>query len=98
MGPEQLAELLCPLVERFGPEGSYAGLLEAGIATRRGIMCAHREAAYPSDSWRSAGALQASEKAQDECILLPLYHQLKQEEQQLIVDQLRAVLKAQCTA
>jgi dTDP-4-amino-4,6-dideoxygalactose transaminase len=73
-------------------------LLEAGIATRRGIMCAHREAAYPSDSWRSAGALQASEKAQDECILLPLYHQLKQEEQQLIVDQLRAVLKAQCTA
>ena len=73
-------------------------LLEAGIATRRGIMCAHREAAYPNDSWRSSGALQVSEKAQDECILLPLYHQLKQEEQQLIADQLRAVLKAQCTA
>ena len=46
-------------------------LLERGIATRRGIMCAHREAAYPKDSWRSAGMLTASEKAQGECILLP---------------------------
>jgi perosamine synthetase len=76
--------------------GVMQALLERGIASRRGIMCAHREPAYPEDSWRSAGTLEASEKAQDECVLLPLYHQLGQEEQQLIADQLRAVLKAQC--
>ena len=73
-------------------------LLERGIATRRGIMCAHREAAYPKDTWGSAGTLAASEKAQDECILLPLYHQLGEQEQQFIADQLRAVLTAQCVA
>ena len=71
-------------------------LLERGIASRRGIMCAHREAAYPKDAWGSAGTLAASEKAQDECILLPLYHQLGEQEQQFIADQLRAVLTAQC--
>ncbi len=71
-------------------------LLEQGIATRRGIMCAHREGAYPSDSWRSAGTLAASEKAQDECLLLPLYHQLGEQEQQFVADQLRAVVVAQC--
>jgi perosamine synthetase len=73
-------------------------LLERGIASRRGIMCAHREEAYPNDSWRSAGALAASEKAQDECVLLPLYHQLGEQEQQFIADQLRAVVVAQCAA
>ena len=26
-------------------------LLDRGIATRRGVMCAHREAAYPSGTW-----------------------------------------------
>jgi perosamine synthetase len=73
-------------------------LLERGIATRRGIMCAHREAAYPNYAWRSVATLEAGEKAQDECILLPLYHQLGPEEQQFIADQVRAVLSAQCTA
>ena len=67
-------------------------LLERGIASRRGIMCAHREAAYPNDSWRSAGTLEASEMAQEECVLLPLYHQLGEQEQQFIADQLRAIL------
>ena len=73
-------------------------LLEQGVATRRGIMCAHREPAYPSDSWRSAGALEASEKAQDECVLLPLYHMLGEQEQQFIADKFRAVLVPQCAA
>lgn len=53
-------------------------LLERGIATRRGIMCAHREPAYPSQSWRG-GSLRESERAQDEVILLPLYHDLSWE-------------------
>ena len=44
---------------------------DGGVATRRGIMCAHREPAYRKETWRSAGPLIHSERAQDQCILLP---------------------------
>ena len=69
-------------------------MLDRKIATRRGIMCSHREPAYPAGSWRSAGSLVASERAQDECLLLPLHHQLTAEEQQFIATELRTVLAA----
>ncbi|HEY5752814.1 MAG TPA: DegT/DnrJ/EryC1/StrS family aminotransferase [Chthoniobacterales bacterium] len=59
-------------------------LLDDGIATRRGIMCAHRERAFMWEPWRASGSLSQSEQAQDECILLPLFHQLTREEQHLI--------------
>ncbi len=75
-------------------------MLNAGVATRRGIMCAHRERAYPSDVWscgedrRLCGCpagtcqrLRESERAQDQCILLPLFHQMS-------VDDLDAVCSA----
>jgi perosamine synthetase len=67
-------------------------MLDAGIATRRGIMCAHREPAYSKEAWRSVGSLTHSERAQDECFLLPLYHQLKSQEQQFVAAQLREFL------
>jgi DegT/DnrJ/EryC1/StrS aminotransferase family len=51
---------------------------------RSGIMCAHRKPAYQSQLWRSAGPLSESERVQEECILLPLHHQLTKEEQELI--------------
>jgi dTDP-4-amino-4,6-dideoxygalactose transaminase len=65
---------------------------DGGVATRPGIMCAHREPAYEKEAWRSAGPLTQSERAQEECILLPLYHQLTHAEQQLIASQLRSAL------
>jgi dTDP-4-amino-4,6-dideoxygalactose transaminase len=46
-------------------------MLDAGIATRRGIMCSHREAAYADLPPRHR--LDSSEDAQDRCILIPLY-------------------------
>jgi dTDP-4-amino-4,6-dideoxygalactose transaminase len=73
-------------------------MLDRKIATRRGIMCSHREPAYPPGSWRFAGPLSKSERAQEECILLPLYHQLTREQQQFIASEFRAVLTAQCVA
>ncbi len=46
-------------------------MLDAGIATRRGIMTSHRETAYKTEY---AGiSLPASEKACDNSIILPLY-------------------------
>jgi len=63
-------------------------LLDAGIATRRGAMNAHREAAYPAGTWRAAGALQQSEVAQDTAIVLPLFHQLTAADQDRVIDEL----------
>lgn len=57
-------------------------LLDQGIAARRGIMCSHREAPYREA--RRAGALSHSEQAQDHCILLPLYHQMSDADQQTV--------------
>jgi dTDP-4-amino-4,6-dideoxygalactose transaminase len=49
-------------------------LLDAGISSRRGIMCSHREPAYSGAVIKHS--LAQSERAQDRCILLPLFHDL----------------------
>jgi dTDP-4-amino-4,6-dideoxygalactose transaminase len=65
-------------------------LLDQGIATRRGIMCAHLEGAYSDLPLRFP--LPHSERARDECILLPLYPQLTHDDQDRVIDALlRAV-------
>lgn len=69
-------------------------MLDQKIATRRGIMCSHREPAYHKEPWRTAGSLVESERAQEECILLPLFHQLSQSDQELIAAHLRGAVLA----
>jgi dTDP-4-amino-4,6-dideoxygalactose transaminase len=70
-------------------------LLDDGISTRRGVMNAHRERAYTAapESWRATSAgLACSEQAQDTAIMLPLYHQMTEAEQDRVLDALaRAV-------
>lgn len=56
-------------------------LLDRGIATRRGVMNAHREPAYPSGSWSCSGSLEHSEYAQDHSILVPLFASMTEAEQ-----------------
>jgi dTDP-4-amino-4,6-dideoxygalactose transaminase len=78
-------------------------LLDESISTRRGVMNAHREAAYPPHTWR-AGApggpaavaeasavkegppLRHSEEARDSAIVLPLFHELTQTDQDRVID------------
>jgi dTDP-4-amino-4,6-dideoxygalactose transaminase len=67
-------------------------LLEHGIATRRGIMCVHREPAYRKQPWRPAGPLSRSEQAQDRSILLPIYPQMSEIDQESIASALRQAL------
>lgn len=62
-------------------------LLDQGIATRRGIMCSHREAPYADTELRHD--LRQSELAQDHAILLPLYAQMSEGEQIRVADALR---------
>jgi perosamine synthetase len=47
------------------------GLNRKGIATRYGIMCAHREPPYVQQ-WANV-SLPESERARDECLILPLF-------------------------
>jgi len=59
-------------VEGAGKAQELMGKLQRkGIATRFGIMCAHREAPY-SEQWPQ-GTLPESERARDECLILPLF-------------------------
>lgn len=82
-------------------------MLDAGVATRRGIMCSHREAAYPRGTWScgvepggcecasgSCQRLQQSEAAQDRTIILPLFPQMSFEQQDQVVAALHGALRA----
>jgi Predicted pyridoxal phosphate-dependent enzyme apparently involved in regulation of cell wall biogenesis len=68
-------------------------MLDAGIATRRGVMNAHRERAYPAGTWRAAGSLTQSEEAQDTTVILPLFHQLTEEDQDRVVDAIVTIIR-----
>ena len=70
-------------------------LLDVGIATRPGVLCAHREPAYGVEPWRAGPAgLIESERAQDRSVLLPLYHDLGEEQQGRVVAALGEALEA----
>jgi dTDP-4-amino-4,6-dideoxygalactose transaminase len=63
---------------------------DAGISTRRGIMCAHREPAYGREPWLAGpSGLATSEEAQDRGLILPLYHELTADEQEKVAAALR---------
>jgi perosamine synthetase len=64
-------------------------MLDAGVSTRRGIMCAHRE-----DLYKNGWALPNSEFAQDRRMILPLYHSMTDEEQTLVAETLKKVCAA----
>ncbi|MEQ1545111.1 DegT/DnrJ/EryC1/StrS family aminotransferase [Methyloglobulus sp.] len=80
-------------------------LLDAGVASRRGVMCSHREVSYPPETWSCIGRnescncvvgfcqkLQYSQEAQDHTIILPLFPQMSFEEQDFVVNALRDAL------
>ncbi|WP_392534620.1 DegT/DnrJ/EryC1/StrS family aminotransferase [Nostoc sp. C117] len=93
------------LTEKYDQVQVMQRMLDAGISTRRGIMCAHREPAYQTEPW-SCGVqpkacecevgkcdrLSESEQAQDRTVLLPLFHQMTKEEEDYVVK----VLKMAC--
>jgi dTDP-4-amino-4,6-dideoxygalactose transaminase len=75
-------------------------MLDEGVATRRGIMCAHREPAYADPAtWRCAQPgcepnadcpnLRESERAQNEGGILPLFAQMTGDQQQRVASALR---------
>jgi perosamine synthetase len=67
-------------------------MLDEGIATRRGIMCSHREPAYAQLPLRST--LEHSETAQDHAIVLPLYPQMTPSDLESVATALRRACHA----
>jgi dTDP-4-amino-4,6-dideoxygalactose transaminase len=68
---------------------------DAGVSTRRGIMCAHREPAYAREPWLAGpSGLAVSEEAQDRGLILPLYHELRADEQEAVTNALREACAA----
>jgi perosamine synthetase len=87
------------LPEGVDQRGVMQAMLDKGIATRRGIMCAHREPAYADQPWgcscgrsgaRRPGCecLSRSEEAQQRGLILPLYPQMMEAEQEEVVEAL----------
>ena len=66
-------------------------MLDAGVATRRGIMCMHLEAAHADLALAIRSG--APKRARDRPILLPLYAQMTRDEQDRVVE---AVAGAGC--
>jgi perosamine synthetase len=75
------------LPERCGQREVMQAMLDVGIATRRGIMCSPREAAWAG--LPLSHSLRRSESAQDRCILLPLFSQMTDDEQDRVATSLR---------
>ena len=80
-------------------------LLDRGVASRRGVDNAHMEPAYATTPW-SCGPepcdaelhrqercrrLRCSEEARDKTILVPLFHGMREEEQDHVIATLRAL-------
>jgi dTDP-4-amino-4,6-dideoxygalactose transaminase len=82
------------LPEARGQAAVMQALLDQGIATRRGIMNAHRERAYPEGTWRPSGPLTESEAAQGRCVILPLYQDMSETDQDRVAAALRSALAA----
>ena len=78
------------LPNRVDQKAVMQNLLDRGIATRRGIMCSHREAPYSRDKQRHH--LRQSELAQDHSMLLPIYAQMSEDDLARVADALRSEL------
>ena len=62
-------------------------LAEAGVSARRGIMAAHLEPAYVG---HSHAPLPVTERLTASSLILPLFHELTEDEQDLVVSVIHA--------
>jgi dTDP-4-amino-4,6-dideoxygalactose transaminase len=63
-------------------------LLDQGVASRRGVMCAHLEKPYSEDSHWKDLVLKESVEAQIQSIILPLSYQMTLSDQEKVVESL----------
>ncbi|PTM97194.1 DegT/DnrJ/EryC1/StrS family aminotransferase [Mycoplana dimorpha] len=86
------------LPERLDQASIMQTLLDRGISTRRGVMNAHREAAYGEQgSHRVSGDLSRSIAAQEKSIILPLFAQMTEAQLAFVVESLQQACSASST-
>lgn len=78
----------CPVTR----DSVWQTLLDNGVAAKRGIMTTHRERAYTETYGHQS--LPVTEKASDNSLLLPLYPQLTEAEQDQVVAALEKALRS----
>lgn len=66
----------------LGRDEVMVALAEAGVSARRGIMAAHRQPAYAG---RAAARLPVTERLTDDTLILPVYHELTEHDQDRVV-------------
>jgi dTDP-4-amino-4,6-dideoxygalactose transaminase len=64
-------------------------LLEKNISTRRAIMATHREAPYRSERWDAV--LPQTNMVTDTALILPLFHQMSEADQDYVIEALYAI-------
>lgn len=64
-------------------------LLDRGISTRRGVMAIHREPPYRDARWDKG--LVHTNTVTDETIILPLFHQMTEQEQSHVINSIREI-------
>ncbi|HEX4115463.1 MAG TPA: DegT/DnrJ/EryC1/StrS family aminotransferase [Solirubrobacteraceae bacterium] len=69
-------------------------LLHDGIATRRGVMAIHEEASYSRQAPQGAPELPHTEAATRETLMLPLFPDLNEEQQDYVLERLEACMLA----
>jgi len=82
-------------------------LLDQGISSKRGVMCAHRTKAYATQPWRCGAShfacsgspgtcvhLVESERAEDRSLMLPLYPGLSDADQDRVASAVAAACRA----
>ena len=80
------------LADRIDPRAVMRRMLDAGIATRAGVMNAHCEGAYPEGTWSASSDLRNSEIARRTTVILPLYPQMTDAEQDIVIRELAAAV------
>ncbi|HZR66790.1 MAG TPA: DegT/DnrJ/EryC1/StrS family aminotransferase [Terriglobales bacterium] len=67
-------------------------LLDRGISSRRGIMATHAELPYAAPRWENE--LKETQAVTDNCIILPLYHTMTDEDQDYVIESIREIIAA----
>lgn len=79
------------LPDHANQKGVMQTMLDAGISTRRGIMCSHREDVYRGTE---RAPLPHSEACQDRTIILPLYPQMTSSDIEKVAETLKMATAA----
>ncbi len=69
-----------------GRDALMQELLERSVSTRRGVMAIHREPPYRTRRPHGDDWLPETDTAADETVILPLFHQMTEEEQDYVIE------------